>query len=1498
MTSSQAKVATGAGSARRTRRVSLRRLRWSGLGLLVGLAVLYALLPWLIPKRWLADRIAADIARAMNRATRIDTLAISWTEGVTIAGLTIDRREGFGQGPFVRVRRVQTEFSPLAALLGRPIAQLRLSEPEVWVVIITEDGVQRLNIADLGQEGTEHAPTGAWSAVNAAIHIVEETFPPGAEGSMPAASSNGVSLRLGQLACHLDAETGRARWEIRGQAPSGPLTTPASSRPSVIDGVSTDGALTMPKLKKGAKLRGGGRVSWQRLDLATLPVHLLPGSTVRRLTGLSEGSLDVRVHEDLQLDVEFRTTLSDVAVYHRDHDQPDRLSTASLAATGRWNPSADVLLFSQLDCRLPGVHVRTRERPDQQPIYLALRGERLVDMDLIGAVTEVERLRRSLPKLDHLLGPDTETSGACDFELRWRRMTTGDRLTLALDATQAHITHADAVRSEAGQPASVRVDLSANREMDTLDLREIDARLGALNVRAGGRIPLSAIGVGDRSGKRNEEDAWERVLREARGEIRIETQSAEQIRRCLPVLDEPLHDVQLSGPMALTLSVGPEQGEGTALRGYLDVPAASGLRVGEAFVKPPTDPLSASLQVLLAREPRGTLRNVGLDVRCGQGRAWIDPAASRARLAVQRVLAGSDVAATQGVTTQPDQFRAHAYVAGTVQIQRIEAFLAAMPRLSRGLGRDDVERPLSGNCSLSIEANLASLAAGRRIDPELWRVHATMSAGDLGVDLGDRFRKPAGEQAEIAWDYFYDRSQPTLYHRHVASLESQGLTGVGRYVWGGGDESGQLDVAVADVRAVMRHAAELARRAEPYQLRGGLSMTLRSRRDPRRHVLDLDADATSLGFHVPGQDPIDKAPGVPCRLAAGFESRPERDPNQPNDITVRNVLATIASCRLGATEGRIVTRPGTHQKLSAQYTARHPRWWLETSPFRQVNLTATGRVVFDSTLRQLSPSIDRLAQRYDLIGSADAKVQLVADPQHMRLAGRIDAGRMHVNAAPHLVKPSGTALTMTFDVATRELPDRPETTTAFVVHECGLRAWDMRFDGSGSFWLQHGVETSMPQLGGFAMSATYDVPQLSHLQQLAPALLTEPITGAVRGEASLVTEGKHVRIETSTLEADHVETVVGRERVRVHGRMSVSSDRASSEGLELRLGENRLILAGQVDDLTTDPRGSVFVLADDLDLDALQALPSRLQPRGQATNVATTQTVDQQRMASAQPLFDLLKRCDIAGRAHIGHARVTGEKTRKLFEVDELVSDFKVAAGRIVVPFRCALNGGLVDGSFMLTADQANPSFDLTYKAVGIGAKDNVKAMVLYDFPGLHARGNVTLIDATHQKFFNEPGVLNHPVGEGELIIEGGTYVGRAVPIELARLFPGLNTARYEFVRMHDWFRKHVDGRIDHHMIYKGSVYNIYMKGHSKADGWSFYEVGIDLLAGYDSKYWSETGQGRVALFTARAKVEDGVEVEKIIRFVPPHRVLYDVLKSNVLTTAYFALKRQVTQQP
>ena len=172
-------------------------------------------------------------------------------------------------------------------------------------------------------------------------------------------------------------------------------------------------------------------------------------------------------------------------------------------------------------------------------------------------------------------------------------------------------------------------------------------------------------------------------------------------------------------------------------------------------------------------------------------------------------------------------------------------------------------------------------------------------------------------------------------------------------------------------------------------------------------------------------------------------------------------------------------------------------------------------------------------------------------------------------------------------------------------------------------------------------------------------------------------------------------------------------------------------------------------------------------------------------------------------------------------------------------------------------------------------------------------------MDETTQKLFPAPGELNEPVGQGELIIDGGVIEGRAAPDWMVKIFPGLNLASFQFTYMHSWFNKTIDGRIRHQMIYKGKFYNLYAVGHGDADGHVDYEVGLDFLAKFDSKYWADSGQGRVPLFRKTGvRQPNGRLANEQVTYTPPQRIFDTLLiRNNPLITAYHAVRKRALNE-
>lgn len=249
-------------------------------------------------------------------------------------------------------------------------------------------------------------------------------------------------------------------------------------------------------------------------------------------------------------------------------------------------------------------------------------------------------------------------------------------------------------------------------------------------------------------------------------------------------------------------------------------------------------------------------------------------------------------------------------------------------------------------------------------------------------------------------------------------------------------------------------------------------------------------------------------------------------------------------------------------------------------------------------------------------------------------------------------------------------------------------------------------------------------------------------------------------------------------------------------------------------------------------------------------------------------------------------------------EVDAVSAAADLTGGEFNFTFSALADGGDVRGEMVTDFNVDDPQYHLTYEAKRLEPGPLVNAYLRQSFPGMTAEGPLTIIDETYQKLFPRAEEANPQVGEGELIIEGGVLSGRSAPKWLTRIFPKLNLTHYDFDYLHSWFEKLSSGRIRHRMILQGKFYNIYMDGYSDPDQRMKYQVGIDLLADFDSKYWMETGQGRIPLFVKSGVAQpDGTLANERITYETSAKILDTIfIKNNPVVTAYHAVVRKAKE--
>ncbi len=358
--------------------------------------------------------------------------------------------------------------------------------------------------------------------------------------------------------------------------------------------------------------------------------------------------------------------------------------------------------------------------------------------------------------------------------------------------------------------------------------------------------------------------------------------------------------------------------------------------------------------------------------------------------------------------------------------------------------------------------------------------------------------------------------------------------------------------------------------------------------------------------------------------------------------------------------------------------------------------------------------------------------------------------------------------------------------------------------------------------------------------------------------------------------------------VHLAGRIEAAGGGVLIDSLAVRAGAGRLTLSGQAAP-GESPAIRIGLHAPRLDVDEVRRIASAVLQREVLPKSAGAS-------GSGRAFWDWLGRTNLDVWTEVDRMQLTIPGMGVRSELQATNVGVSARDGVVEMPFQLAVDGGVTVGRIKFLLREADPYFDLTYSCEGIGPKALSQAYLRKSFPGFVATGPVTLIDRSLQRLFPRPGEPNHPVGSGELIIDGGHVVGKAAPDWLVRIFPGLNLTKYEFLRMHDWFTKHADGRTDHRMIFQGRYYHVYMEGWTDADRNVRYEVGIDLLARLDSKYWVETQQGRIPLFVKTGRLrDDGTLDPDEVSFTPMRRVVETLaVQTNPAITAYYAVRKQM----
>jgi hypothetical protein len=251
--------------------------------------------------------------------------------------------------------------------------------------------------------------------------------------------------------------------------------------------------------------------------------------------------------------------------------------------------------------------------------------------------------------------------------------------------------------------------------------------------------------------------------------------------------------------------------------------------------------------------------------------------------------------------------------------------------------------------------------------------------------------------------------------------------------------------------------------------------------------------------------------------------------------------------------------------------------------------------------------------------------------------------------------------------------------------------------------------------------------------------------------------------------------------------------------------------------------------------------------------------------------------------------RFTPENWREPVNLRLLSWEGSLDGGDVKVDLSGTFEGGALTALVPGRADGAGP-VKIWYRAERAQPTDVTRFLVERSFPGMRVDGPVTLDETL---MIDPAGKGTAIPSTGEWIVVGGEVAGAAAPAAVQRLFPGLQLTRFPFSRLHNWFEKDATGKTVNRMIYRGSPWSMYMNGWSEADGTFRYEIGVDLLGPIESEYWAAADRGRVPLFIKTGQVIDGKMHNEVIRYLNPAQIASRLVKDNLVTIAYEAVRQR-----
>ncbi|OQB86465.1 MAG: AsmA family protein [Planctomycetes bacterium ADurb.Bin126] len=1444
----------------------------AGVLLALVLGAAYVTLPWWLPPSLVRQIVQDDLRRKLGLEVKVGSVSLSWVEGVHLRGLRIQEPVAFGQGALVDVSLVRAEFSPVNLLVHKRLEWLELVEPTVHVKVDAEGNVNLAALARL-QSGEDQVRTGRISV-----------------------RRGRVVIRLPEHSKALDVQVSDLQ-VLEGRVSSlGRVTLSAAL---LQEDHQAPIGLQMAAHPSDSPLAATASFNFSNVDLQQLALLELVKTPLKKLSGRCSGQLDLKINRQSVVDsFGLSVSIERLDVQPASGPHLPVIDQAGFSLAARYDPLEGNLELGSLTVRLPGVDLSGRLVANTQagPSWEAIR-----ELELSGELVP-SRLAAVLTGQPQLPG-ELALDGPIALRTSARRQ--GDMLGMEFiaDASACTVRRSEWTLKPAGRKLQAEMRGTLDRRTWQFAADQTTLLLGRNRFVGGGALSnirtlvrdwtsdqheWSAASVLDDLGNLNWAGSWE-------------VHELDSLRELAGAAGELFNDVRLDGPLTGGWSL--EHRDGLRLHANFALDASAKVTVGPRLVKPAGQAFSLALSGTIDPATAG-LEALDIDCSLGEARLFVDrgylrPALGRSPSAALVVDAG-----------------------GKFEAQRVEALAASVPDLA------SVVREMRGR-----------IEGGRfvfRLGEDVLRLHLTADLTELALSADSRLLKQTGQWASLWVDLLCDRRGGDQKNSLRAAWRSRQADLTASAVFGSAasaDREGvrlALHAAIRDARCLAAIWPVLADQAQGRRLAG--AMDIEADATWRRHALDLDlrcdADALEFSSTLPRRV---KRPGIPLRLRLAGSLRTQDDRTSELDLDVfcldvgRSRLRVGGSAVLAAPPGGVPIRLYPPPGLA------------------RADLSANVRMVIEDALCELLPELDAELRKQSLSGTLLAQVGLSGDRE--RLVMRIDADgdalasdrlqsidlpdlRGALAPQPQASQPATQPALPIF--ATRSPPIPPdrlilakpaglparlqvETTllgdlSRLVLNHAQIRVgelylmadaqadlggppghWDALVPRSAhvAVWTQAAEQLHrvLPLLADYHVSGDFHVE--SEID-LAPAWPTSPL------------QARYVRLSCRNLRGRYERkdllmrgTLLARSLCQgSDGKVRLGSLR--SDDLELRAGENHVYLLLDLANLGDDASGNVQAMVDSIDdKDLMEWLAGEgsVQKRPGKLSAEESQALLVQGRRGIEIFRPLITRADVGVKFDLREVHTYDAIVGKYFDLNNLTGELSVRKGLVRADYRGGIYGGTLTGSAEVDFNRDRPVLATQTAIRDASANETIQAQLAKSFPN-----NTVLGRFNHEERLLKDleavlaGSLDarfriRQRGTAKTVAVDGITRGRAAPLFITRIFPGLNLAEYRYRKMTAFAEYLDDGRAVNDMFFDGFQYDLFIEGETDAENIGRYQIGLVLLGSPQTAEWHHAyKQGRLPLLNFRARIEDGRMYDEEVKFLWPNETLFTIfLKNNII---------------